>query len=284
MMTYLLLAVLPAVDVDKANEQFNGVMLKMEANSREIEVGEPLFVKVTVTNNSDAAACFRTEISSLTGLLRLDLRTEGGEWKETAATDQGAVAFIDAGRCIAPKDSHCTFSAIFTVAGRIVFDTPGRYELRSRIQSEGGELLSEAIGLTIVRERPAQFEFLSSHKPVLIYLLPRTGLPPFVNNVKPIKFDSVPPGRIRSYLEGNRLSMEWMQAKPGTRAAEQAEKRVIEFANALDPVMKDEYYKAIAFRYLKERRFGDAMTLVDQLTPSEWTIAVRKQIAQDMQK
>jgi hypothetical protein len=252
--------------------------LMLETSSREIEIGEPLFTKTTVFNRGERALWFRDEVCSQTAIIRFDLRTPDGEWRQSMAENEGIVAFPANRISVEPMRSYCAYSVIFHTGERFIFDTVGEFQIRARVQGEGFELVSRAIPLTVRAARREQFKFIAANQKLLLgYLEPADAKP--LDDKRPLPFDQVPSGRIRTYLEAHNETVEWQRALPGTEHAQAAEKRVVDRIAQLDPVMKETYLRGLARRYRDEGRFRESLAALERLPdPSHASNWLRKEI------
>lgn len=246
------------------------------------EVGDPLILKVTVLNPTTDDLRFAKEISSASGLIEWEMSPLRKNWTRVPAEFEG-IAEFDSPQVVAPGKSFCTDVQIYRANGRVigefVFAEPGEYQLRAKVRSDKGVLESEPITLTARKSSPGKLDYVrKTHRHFTTFLVPSRRSAKHAT-VFPLSYDSLPEGHLRACLEGTELFIRWQTSEPFSDDERMQLEKLQKHMVQLGPVMREQYWLAMASHLVDKRRYAEATALLDKLPdPSAESLYLRKEI------
>jgi hypothetical protein len=123
----------------------------LSLDSAEASFGSPVLARISLENRSDKEIVLTQPFDDLYGTAVVQLRRPGERDFSFLKLSYTGRKQLDGYRSTLPPGRQIA-AYVLVVSdsrGRLVFDTPGRYELRGRAEASGGEAISAPVSLTV---------------------------------------------------------------------------------------------------------------------------------------
>lgn len=255
------------------------ISLVLEADSKQIDRLEPLFLKTTLVNRASTPLVMDVVWSSSTGSLRFDLKRGNRGWSETIAEGQGAVEIRGANTIIMPEQSSSTASIIFRAGDDFVFDRAERCSIRARTTINGKEIVSNSIEVRVDDQHRSQQEFITREsRLVCSYLLP-SGYSFRMTDLRELDLAKLSDGgRTRDLIKMHQGFANWQAEKPASANKAKREHELLENIKTSVPVIQQYYYNAVTGQYIKEGRLEPAKITLKMMESSPEKASFEREI------
>jgi hypothetical protein len=234
----------------------------LTVSSREIEVGDPLLVRVTFINGTADSIPLYTRYTARTGLVQFHQKVDG-EWQFVRAYGQGALSLRNSASELPPTESRATIESLFWVGEEAIFTEPGERVIRAGVRCPPVEYWSEPISIRVKPATPEKRAFLQVYGRDLHERL--AGSPasnPFEFPMADL--ERLPESQLRRQLLWDAAFYRWAGATNGD--VDRPEWRELqELLPKLDKVNHDRFQIAIATIHHKHRRYDEMIKALDTL-------------------
>ena len=257
--------------IEKCSAEEKNVFLNVQPACTSIEVGDPLFLKVKVLNNSDLDIYFESLFGPSSDVIEFEKRSTDGMWKRTR--DQSPLAKIPRKRFTIPAHtSLCSYHALMCTKGdEFIFATPGQYHIRIGANASIGRLVSKPIVIDVGAADKVKLDFLAD-RPWRIFGRMHVGSSSAENErLDPLDFTPLPQGFIRTHLEATQIFVCWQNCKLGTAEYDANWKDFEARLQKFDPIMTEINLLGIASHFYEKQQFDSALRFLDRLPDESYS-------------
>ena len=279
-----IVAVLPAswshgVDAPSARSLTEPLVV-LTASTHEIEVADPLLVRVTFINGTARPIPLYTRYSAQTGLVQFRMQIDG-EWKYIRAYGQGQSSPRRAASELPSGETRATIESLFLVGDDPIFSEPGDKVIRAGVRCPPVEYWSEPLTIKVKPASNEKLTFLKAHGRGLSSRF-WSGPSPIPFEFSKDELQRLPESQFRRQLLWDAAFYDWA-GKVNGDVSSPAWRELCDLLPKLDEVNRGRFQLNIASIHRKHRRYEEALAALDKLAdPTPSSIWLRGELERAM--